>query len=186
MSASSTFWNMNSASRDHSIYDHETEDGVAGLLTMVGGKLTTARSFAWEALRQAAAKLGFSPPVDAGIPDAIELHEPDKRIATIYGPRSPKLRQFIAADAERAKPVAEGCPATRGEIEFAVVREKARTLGDILLRRTGLAFDPGLRPEWVRDVAEHAADPLGWTPEDIESAVADYEAEVCNALAAVD
>jgi len=177
---------MNSASRDHSIYDHEAEDGVAGLLTMVGGKLTTARSFAWEALRQAAAKLGFSPPIDAGIPEAIELHEPDKRIAMIYGPRSPKLRQFIAADAERAKPVAEGCPATRGEIEFAVVREKARTLGDILLRRTGLAFDPELRPEWVRNVAELAADPLGWAPEDIDGAIADYEAEVCNAIVAVD
>ncbi len=177
---------LNSASREHSIYDHETEDGVAGMLTLVGGKLATARSFAWEALRQAAAKLGYSPPIDPGIPDAIELHEPDKRIATIYGPRSPKLREFMAADPVRANPVAEGCPATRGEIEFAVLREKARTLGDILLRRTGLAFDPDSRPEWVRQVAELAADPLGWSSADIDSAISDYEDELRRSIVAVD
>ena len=53
---------MNAASRDHSIYDHEKEEGLKGLLTLLGGKLTTAPSFAWEVLTAASKKLGAPHP----------------------------------------------------------------------------------------------------------------------------
>ncbi len=174
--------NMNAASRDHALYDHESEDGVQGLLTMLGGKLTTARSFAWDTLRQAAAKLGAPPPNDPGIPATVELDEPDAGLAAVYGPRAPRLRAFVRARPERSAPLAAGCPAVRGQIEFAVHREKARTLGDILLRRTGLAFERNYEPEWARAAAAIAAAALGWSRAETENALAAFQDELGNAL----
>ncbi len=175
--------NMNAASRDHALYDHESEDGVQGLLTMLGGKLTTARSFAWDTLRLAAAKLGAPPPNDPGIPEAVALDEPDAGLAAVYGPRAPRLRAFIRARPERSAPLAAGCPAVRGQIEFAVRCEKARTLGDILLRRTGLAFERNYEPAWARAAAAVAAAVLGWDRAATENALAAFEDELGNALA---
>ncbi len=174
--------NMNAASRDHAIYDHETEEGVKGLLTMLGGKLTTARSFAWDTLRQAAVKLGAPPPIDLGIPKTVALDESDERLAAVYGPRTPRLRAFIRARPDRSAPLAAGCPAVNGQIEFAVRREKARTLGDILLRRTGLAFERDYEPEWARATAAIATGALGWNRAKTENALAEFQDEIRNTL----
>ena len=174
--------NMNAASRDHALYDHETEDGVQGLLTMLGGKLTTARSFAWDTLRQTAAKLGATLPNNPGIAEAVELDESDAGLAVLYGPRAPRLRAFVRARPERAAPPAPGCPAMRGQIEFAVRHEKARTLGDILLRRTGLAFERNYEPAWARATAAIAAAALGWSRAETENACAEFQDELRNTL----
>ena len=177
--------NMNAASRDHAVYDHETHDGVKGLLTMLGGKLTTAPSFARQTLREAAAKLGAPAPIDPDIPEAPAPAESDAGLAAIYGPRAPRLRAFLAERPERAAPAAPGCPAVRGQIEFAVRCEKAHTLGDILLRRTGLAFDPNYSPAWAQAAASAAADALGWDRAATENALAAFEDELGKTLAPV-
>lgn len=177
--------NMNAASRDHAVYDHESEDGVKGLLTMLGGKLTTARSFARQTLRLAAARLGAPPPLDADTPQTADMDEADAAPAAVYGPRAPLLRAFLAERPERAAPLAPGCPVVCGQIEFAVRCEKAYTLGDILLRRTGLAFDPNYSPEWTQAAASAAADALGWDRTAREKALAAFERELGNALVPV-
>ena len=84
---------MNKASRDHSIYDHEKEEGLQGLLTLVGGKLTTAPSFAREALNIASLKLGAPPPRDSET--AVSLDGVSPRLAEIYGPRARHVSEFI-------------------------------------------------------------------------------------------
>ena len=170
------------ASRGHRVVDHERSDGIKGLLSMAGGKLTTAPSFAGEALRRVEAGVGLRPsrnrgrrppPVAAGVPP---------RIAGVYGPRAPELLRFLRSDAGLDRPVARGCRTTRGEILFAVEREKARTLGDVLLRRTGMAFDPSCSRTWVEEVAEVCAPALGWDPARKALALRDCRAELLETL----
>lgn len=84
---------MNTASRDHAIYDHEKEEGLKGLLTQVGGKLTTAPSFAREVLEIASMKLGASPPRDSQT--TVTLDGVCPRLAEIHGPRAWHVSEFI-------------------------------------------------------------------------------------------
>ena len=175
--------NLNRAPRGHELVDHGRTDGIEGLLTMAGGKLTTAPSFAEGTVRLIEKKLGKTPaipppPSRTLIPEGIP-----PRLAAVYGPRSADLARFIASDPALEEPVADNCETTRAELLFAVEREMARTLGDILLRRTGLAFDPCYEPSWAERVAATVAPALGWDRAGTSNAVIEYETELADALA---
>ncbi len=174
--------NFNKASRDHTVYDHEAEDGVAGMLSMVGGKLTTARSFARDALAVAAAKLGKPDPGALAIEPG-RTYTKDERLAELYGADAFEIDLMRAADPDRMeKPAAPGAPATTAEVLFAVDRQKAVTLGDILLRRTGLAYEADFDPDWPREIAHLVAKRLQWDGSAIEKQVADFQAEIARTL----
>jgi len=173
--------NFNSASRDHAVYDHEAEENLPGLLSMVGGKLTTAPSFAAHALEVAAKKLGRpdpgpSPRLTKGVAPE------DSRLGEIYGPRTAELQRWIGEDGRRLAPALDGSETTVGEILFGVEHEKATTLGDVMIRRTGLTFQPGYQPDWPRNVAEIISEKLQWTESDVERQLADYRDELDRTL----
>ena len=154
--------NLNAVSRGHAVVDHERTDGIQGLLTMAGGKLTTAPTFATETLRVVARKLGV--PIRQTEPSAAAhaANDAPPRIARLYGPRALELMRYMKSAPELSRPLCAGCETTHGEILFAVERERARTLGDILLRRIGLAFDGRHDPSLARRVAAVAGPALGW------------------------
>lgn len=174
--------NLNRASRGHRIVDHEHSDGIEGLVTMAGGKLTTAPSFARRALRLVEARLGLEASRAGRRAPAPPGRRVPQRIAETYGPRSPELLQFMASDASLGRPVADGCETTRGEVLFAVERERARTLGDVLLRRTGMAFAPRCSRQWVEAVAEVCAPSLGWDSAGKALALQQYRDELAETL----
>ena len=172
---SSSEGNLNKASRGHCLYDHQTEDGLAGLLTMAGGKLTTARSFALEVLTRAAEKLGRPAPSAPAVPATVQ--STDDRRREIYGPRTDRLERFARSSTDGDEPALDGSPVTRGEILFAVEHEHAQTLADIMLRRTGLGFAPEHQGSWAERVAAIAATSPAWGATSIGDAVAAYKAE---------
>lgn len=178
----STGANLNAVSRGHAVVDHERTDGIRGLLTMAGGKLTTAPTFATETLRAVARKLKVPrrradpPPVQSS------LDEAPPRIARLYGPRSGALMRYLESDPALSRPLCAGCETTRGEILFAVERERARSLGDILLRRTGLAFDGGRGSSLARRVAAIAGPALGWDESRQAQELAHYAEELAATL----
>ncbi len=174
---------LNSASRGHAVVDHDRTDGVQGLLTMAGGKLTTAPSFATEALRNVERKLGLQPRRGRLQRRSRDLEAVPARLARTYGPRAAEVVRSLNASPELARTVAENCDTTLGEVLFAVEREKACTLGDILLRRTGLAFDPSYERSWAERVAETVAPVLGWDGARGEEAVGEFETELAVTLA---
>ncbi len=175
--------NMNAASRDHQIHDHAASDGVEGLLTLVGGKLTTAPSSAAEAVRAAAAKLGLTPRriESTPAPDGYVRAEP--RLARLYGPRTPELLAYLESHPDLDRPAVAGAQTTLGEIRFALEREKAATLGDVLLRRTMLAFHSGYRAGWAEAVSRIVADVLGWDESKRSDQLAAFEQELSSTLA---
>ena len=106
------------ASRGHRVVDHERSDGIKGLLSMAGGKLTTAPSFAGEALRLVEAGLGLRPsrnrgrrpaPVAAGVPPRIagNLRSQSSRTSAV----PPIRRGSRPAGCERmpGRPAARSC-----------------------------------------------------------------------------
>lgn len=174
--------NMNKASRGHGVYDHEAEDGVPGLLSMVGGKLTTARSFAAETMKAAVAKLGVPDPGPLPVAPG-RTYTADDRLAELYGGRAHDIDRMIEQDPNTMmKPAAPGAPATVAEVLYSVQREKARTLGDILLRRTGLAYEADYDSDWPQAIAETVAGPLQWDSSATAQAVADFESELERTL----
>lgn len=173
---------LSRASRGHAVVDHGKRDGIQGLLTMAGGKLTTAPSFAETALRDVARRLGRQVPPPRLRPETQGLAKVSPRLSALYGSRAADVLRYLGRASDLAEPVAAGCRTARGEILFAIEREKARTLGDILIRRTGMAFDPGYEPSWARRAATVAGPALGWNQSAAESEFEGYERELARTL----
>jgi glycerol-3-phosphate dehydrogenase len=170
-----------SISRDHAIYDHEEQDGVAGMLTLAGGKLTTARAFADEALARVASRLGRPRPQRRPLP-GYDLNGVSPRLAAIYGRRAAEIVALAGERPELDRPVYPPQQTLAAEIVHSVEKEKARTLADILLRRTGLGFEPVLETRCVEQVARLAAPLLAWDEAGISRAISACHAELGRTL----
>ena len=69
-------------------------------------------------------------------------------------------------------------PYTIGELRYSVTHEMAGTLGDLLIRRTHLAFETHDHGMAIAErVATAVAPLLGWDEERARRAVADYSSE---------
>ena len=86
---------------------------------------------------------------------------------------------WIRRDADGRALVASGLPYTMGELRYSVANEMAQTLGDLLVRRTHVAFETRDHGAAAAErVAAAVAPQLGWTATDQRRAIEDYMAEV--------
>jgi glycerol-3-phosphate dehydrogenase len=79
---------------------------------------------------------------------------------------------------ELAAPIATGRPDLLAEVVVAARHEQARSLADVLLRRTrlGILAAPALRdPEARRPIAAALGGELGWSDARVEAEVAAWE-----------
>jgi glycerol-3-phosphate dehydrogenase len=141
-------------SREHHIAERP------GLVSVVGGKLTTYRSMAAQVVDRAAARLSefdgrTTPPrprtdlepLPGGEARDLELlvagavregasPELARHLAAAYGAEAPAVLRLARHDPRLAAPITDGHPAIRAELIHAVRREMALTLSDLLIRRT--------------------------------------------------
>ena len=145
-------------SRKHKVYDHRRRDGIDGVLSVIGGKITAYRSIAEEVTDVVAGRLGSS-----------------ARCRTSELPLPGAVRSVAATD---SVPLCPHAATTRHEIIQAVREEWAMTLGDVLLRRTalGLAACQGL--DRLDAVADLVGDLLGWDPARRAAEVSAYQDEI--------
>jgi glycerol-3-phosphate dehydrogenase len=146
------------ASREHAV----TRTG--NTVTITGGKLTTYRVMAEEVV------------------DATReiLRMPSRRAAT--GRRPFPERSTVVTDPGREVEV--GLPYRLHDLRVAVERELACTLGDLLIRRTHVAYetrDNGRAT--ARRIVDVVAPLLGWDAAAREREVARYDAEVARIFA---
>jgi glycerol-3-phosphate dehydrogenase len=122
------------------------------VLTVVGGKLTTYRAMAEETVDAVAARLGRGSPrsltarlplVGAAPRPALERVAAPRRLVGRYGTEAPVV------DALGPGLVVAGRPETVGELRFAVRHEGARTVADLLDRRTRIGLVPADRERAV-------------------------------------
>lgn len=150
-----------SLSRDHSILI----DPHSGLLTIAGGKWTTYRRMAEEAV-DLAATLAELPPRrcptrDLPIHGAMAPADSTDSLAC-HGSDAPAIRQLAHADPALAMPLHPQLPAIAAEVVWACRMEMALTVEDILARRTrSLLLDATAAREAAPVVARLAAQELG-------------------------
>lgn len=156
--------------REHEIRDHDAADGVSGIVSVVGGKLTAYRGIAQEAVDFVAKRLGSRArcatktrplpgggAVDGVREDAAGLGlAPDQldRLISVYGAMTRELLTRVERDPTLAGRIVPGSAATRVEVVHAIETEDAATLEDVLLRRTCLGLGRDRAVPLARAVAE--------------------------------
>ncbi len=105
--------------------------------------------------------------------------EAARRLYRIYGANWEAIAALIAEDSSLAQPVVVGVEVLRAEIVFAARHEMARTLLDVLARRTHVALlDRNQARNAAPDVAQLLARELGWSDDEIVRQIESYRRDV--------
>ena len=181
-------------SRDHAVMEAPT-----GLITIVGGKYTTYRPMAMDAVDAAAKSLGRELPPSPtgrlpliGAPGWVAVGNQLSRFATQYGVPEPTLQRMlhrygdelpavlapITDDEALATPVPGAAGYLPVEFLWAVQQEGAATLDDVMTRRTHVAIEePDAGLSAAGKIAALVAPVLGWDDARQRKEIADYDAQ---------
>jgi glycerol-3-phosphate dehydrogenase len=156
----------------------ELYETSSGMLTITGGKLTTFRRMAAQVVDRIAERDGREaecrtddiplgmPARDEDLKTSVELPEgAAEQLAFRYGHAARDVLDLCEERSELARPIAPGHPDLLAEVVIAARREQARSVADVLLRRTrlGLVAAPELRDGSVAEaVAGLLGEELGW------------------------
>ena len=181
--------------------EHTVASPTPGLTVIAGGKLTTYRVMAQDAVDFALAERAKAlPSITDRIPLAgaeghAVLQRQAKRIAKTYGwtrfmvdhllhrygALLTDLMEMVDADPSLGRPL-EGAPAyLRAEVAYAASHEGVLHLEDVMIHRTRLVYeqrDRGLGA--VEEIADLVAERLGWSAERRAAEIAAYRAR-CEA-----
>jgi len=166
------------------IYDHAICSGLAGLITIVGVKLTEARNVAEKATDLICRKLGgnwaksltATTPVDGGkieqfgsfINQEISKRPYGLRPEVIehlvynYGSTYSRILKYLEREPTLSKCVSQRPPIIKAEIVHAVREEMAMTLSDVFNRRTELGLHAGPSEQCLEFCAAIMAKELAW------------------------
>ena len=160
-------------SRDHTILISNS-----GLLTIAGGKWTTYRKMAQDAVSQAETLAGFEE--RPCLTDHMQIHGwtkqriPEANLR-VYGADAPAVRELATADSGLAEKIHPELPYVGAEVVWAVREEMARTVEDVLARRTrALLLGARASIEAAPRVADLMARELGVDEAWRKKAVEDY------------
>lgn len=140
---------------------HQIIVGDTGAVTIVGGKMTTYRKMAEEAVDKAVEIAGIwaadcqtrsLPLVGAAPRDRLAQIRAPQRLIDRYGVEAEQLVALIEDDKQLAERVVPDSPVTRAELVFGVRHELAMTPDDLVDRRTRLGLVDGQRAQAL-DVA---------------------------------
>ena len=148
-------------SRDHVIHIDRSS-----LVTICGGKWTTYRHMAEDCVDQAAT-LAQLPEKPCGTHHLHihGFHAPAKQLGSlaVYGSDAFQIRKLIGTDARLGEPLHAALPYVKAEVVWAVRCEMARTVEDILARRTRALFlNARAALTMAPMVADLMAAELGW------------------------
>ena len=180
--------------RRHILHDHR-HDGAAGLISVIGGKLTTAGSLA----RDVARKLGLDIPepaaaftalaTDDGVESTVrqwarlvatkaKIREGCAHgIAEWHGRHALAVAHAASLDERLREPIcAHTCHIVAEAVE-AVAHEAAITLGDILLRRVPVALGGCWSEACTKEAAAKIGCALGWDSQRVHAEIDRMEEE---------
>jgi glycerol-3-phosphate dehydrogenase len=188
--------NAAAITRRHIVHDHAPQ--IEGLISIVGGKLTTYRSLAQEVIDLSFHKLKRIAPrcltATIALPGATGVEWPAfartfrdacglnpaiaERLLSLYGIMAWEIVRIGRAEPELLESFDIYSEAIGAEIVYAIRHELAHTLEDILLRRTmvGLGPDAGLNA--VEPAARIAVKYAGWDDDYATQNVENYRTYV--------
>ena len=176
--------------------EHTVDRSAPGFVSIAGGKYTTYRvmgkdviDLAGVELRRIIAESVTDKLPIVGADGYYALTQQAERIAeesglsveTIihllnrYGSLISEILEVIEGDPKLAKPLTKDLPYLKAEIYYAASHEGARSVDDVISRRTRLAFEaPNSAMDLAGDVATIIAPVLGWTPKQKKDSVNAY------------
>ncbi|MEU6716332.1 glycerol-3-phosphate dehydrogenase/oxidase [Nonomuraea sp. NPDC046802] len=180
--------------------EHVVAHPVPGLVMIAGGKYTTYRVMAQDAVDAVAH--GLDQRVPRSCTDRIPLvgaegyqalwnsrhriaHSSGLHVARIehllqrYGALIDEVLELIEGDPSLGRPLSGADDYLRAEIVYAATHEGARHLNDVLTRRTRISIETFHRGLAVaQEAAELMAEPLGWDGEQVKREVEYYTKRV--------
>ena len=164
--------NTASLSRDHTIHIDPS-----GLLTIAGGKWTTYRHMAEDCVDHAAtlARLPEKPCVTRNLNvHGFHRHAHGFGALAVYGSDALLIQDLIRADPSLATPLHPALPCCRAEVVWAARVEMARTVEDVLARRTRALFLNAraavvMAPETARLLARELERDEAWQQEQVDA-----------------
>jgi glycerol-3-phosphate dehydrogenase len=180
--------------RDHRVLDHKLKDGIEGLVSVLGGKITAYRAVAKDAVDTVCHKLGVkeacttaevplpgAPAVsqqkmaDAARESSLPLNTV-RHLAALYGSRFSQVLKYAKSNKQGGQRLCVHTPDILAQVEHSVKEEGAFTVADFLLRRTnaGLMSCQGL--DAVETVAQEMGRLLKWSQAEQRRQVEDYRA----------
>ena len=166
------------------VFDHRKEDGIHGLITVVGVKYTTARKVAEKAVDLVFNHLGSEPPgsrtqitqlhngqierFDQFLSMAMEKDSSQisplaiDHLVRSYGSEYPSLREMIGDNEELVPLDLNANQVLRAQVLHAVNEEMAVKLSDFILRRSGLGSTGKPEGDSLQVSADIMANELNW------------------------
>ena len=180
--------------------EHVVDHPVPGFVTIAGGKYTTYRVMSEDAVDSAVSDLmrivpdscteglaiigadGYSVLLnkaddlasDFGVSSSTILHLLER-----YGSLFHEVLEPAILDKNWSKPIVESLPYLRAEILYAVTHEGARSIDDVLSRRTRISFEASDQgTSVVEEVGEIISKVLGWNKTQTQASIDEYLAIV--------
>ena len=183
--------------------EHRIVESPSGLLTIAGGKLTTFQVMGRDVVDRVARRLKRlegrpippRPPTDqlplpGGEIAALDVMMQSVRMKELpadtarhlvasYGTESAAILNLVARNRVLGGPLVSGRPEIRAEVVYAVEREMALRVSDVLIRRLHLFYeDPQHGAGVAANVARKMAELLGWSSTREDDEIGDYLEEV--------
>jgi glycerol-3-phosphate dehydrogenase len=166
---------------------HKVTTSASGVVSVTGGKLTTYREMAEDTVDEVVSHLAGAPRRAKrcrtrrlrllggdGAPAGTTPHLADR-----YGSEARVVRALVDADPVLGEPLVAGLPYLRAEAVYAARHEMARTVDDVLARRTRARLQArDASAAAAADVAGLLGAELGWSPEQVAQEAAAYVALV--------
>lgn len=165
--------------RKHYLHDH-TADGAAQMISVIGGKLTTAGSLARECATRIGIRVtqpalaiasgeGIDPTLERWVVEVAEAGgisaDAAGSIVEWYGKRALTVARKAHASAEMRTPLCPHSSHIVAEAWDAFSNECAATLADVLLRRVPAALGACWSPSCSREAATRIGAVMGWGEE---------------------
>ncbi len=165
---------------------HAVTASPSGVVTVTGGKLTTYRRMAADAVDAVCEHLGV--PVrcrTARLPlvgaEGWRDVDADDHLRHRYGAEAPGVLRLIEERPDLGEPLVAGQPYRRAEAVYAVRHEMATTLDDVLSRRTrARLFALDATDAAAGSAAELLASELGWDPDRTAAEVAAFRRSLAD------
>src|SRR5579871_1333631 len=178
--------------RRHFLHDH-SDEGATKMISLIGGKLTTAASLA----RECARKIGISVPeprsisvgpgatldplLDQEVLDIAQAgsvsEETARGMMEWHGQRAMDIARTALISAELRAPICPHSSHIVAEVVEAYRREHAVALGDVLLRRVPVALGGCWSESCSREAALRIGAVLGWNEQALGSNLESFEME---------
>ena len=187
--------------------EHTVDRPAPGFVSIAGGKYTTYRIMGRDVIDLAANELRKLTP--ESITDKLPLVGADGYFALVqqvdrlaadsglsvetithllnrYGSMISEILELIEETPSLSKKLAADLPYIKAEIYYAASHEGARSVDDVISRRTRIAFEAhNYGVELTESIAEIIAPVLGWSTRERKASVAAYESLVERELAAL-